>query len=67
MNALKKALDVKKGAEVKLQKLGADMRAAHEAKKNTYYGRRTTIKEGAKALGAALKNAKPFSLQEPKP
>lgn len=62
MNALNKALAAKKGAEAGLQGMGRAMRAAHEAKKSTTYGKRTTIKEGMSAMGKALKNAKPLSL-----
>lgn len=49
---------LKKKLEGKLQNLGAEMRKEHEAKKNTYYGRTATFKEGVQGLKEVVQLAR---------
>lgn len=58
---LSKAAGTKKKAETSLQNLGRAIRTKEAAKKNTLYGKRTPIKEGAKTFFKAMRNMKPMN------
>jgi hypothetical protein len=61
MEMLTKINAPKKKAENSLQNLGRAIATHEAAKKNTTYGKRTTLKQGAQTFMKALKNFKPMN------
>lgn len=56
-NPVERLFAGKKRVEKKLQDFGASVRANHESKKNTTYGKRVPLKQGLQTLRTELPKA----------